>query len=488
MYMNSQSLFLIFAAFAALANAQVTVWMNVRNASSSNLSFEVGWNVTIVSNTRIMYSGACPAGRFCPLFTGWPLVCPLGTFRNTTGQATVCTGLCPVNNYCVDPRVAVQCPTFFKSELGSFSLANCTALQTFAWIRVNNASNASFAPDTNWTMTSFANTLRAYQFECPVGFYCPLYSTRPTLCPNGTFSNTTRLSTICPLCAANSYCITPIVRQQCPTFFRSDAGSSAFANCVMVNAVVWVNIRNASTPRPVFFIGWSVSVVSNAMQVYSFECPAGRYCPQNSTAPLVCPSGTFSNTTRRSTICTSLCPVNFFCSDPGIREACPANTRSNAGSVSKLSCSCNGGYLCKYQKTVSTSLILYIPIEIWVQNNTLQILIMQAVAKAAGVLTTQVSMQQAAPLWDNGNTRRLLSKGQGLMEVIFKINHPDTSYMRRKIMRLNNKEDLDASVRDSIWHMRRVSEERENLTVSKKTLIADWIHKTMNRRKMEKYF
>ena len=120
---------------------------------------------------------------------------------------------------------------------------------------------------------------------CPLGHYCRVKTTEPLKCPIRTLGLSTKLADIsqCTPCPAGKYCDTPgkfNYTALCDKQFYCPNGSSS------------------------------------AQEV---ECPAGRYCPEGSPLPLLCPRGTFSNTTRLSDVsqCTN-CTAGSFCMEDGL--------------------------------------------------------------------------------------------------------------------------------------------------------------------------
>jgi len=165
--------------------------------------------------------------------------------------------------------------------------------------------------------------------------------------------------------------------------------------------------------------GWGVKAVrSQSLQWSVGDCPVGRYCPAGTVTPLVCPAGTYSESTRLSTPCQLTCWVGWYCPDPGKRFRCPDNTYSTGGASSKLHCRCNAGYQCTYRKVVNVNLALRVPYQVWSSTGgkELRDAVVQAVARSAGVSNTSVQIRSAMPSVVQApaaGSRRLLQAGTG---------------------------------------------------------------------------
>lgn len=190
------------------------------------------------------------------------------------------------------------------------------------------------------------------------------------------------------------------------------AAASGLVSYVRLNVTITGMDAYATLTLP---RNWTAQVVATQVSARTGVCPAGRYCPAYTRAPLVCPPGTYSTQTGRAQACAALCPSNSYCSDPASVADCPAHTTSPPGSVSRLDCACAQGYQCVYRKVVNLNVLLNIPIERWLSDPGLQQAFLDAVAAAAGVPTQNVVIGAVLPHSDapappSGN-RRLLAAG-----------------------------------------------------------------------------
>ena len=97
------------------------------------------------------------------------------------------------------------------------------------------------------------------------------------------------------------------------------------------------------------------------------------------------------------------CPVDSFCQSSADSEPCPLHTHSQAGSTSKLACLCDLGYVCTYTKAVRVNVTLPLTAA---QFQMSEAQFLQAVAAAAGVDVSQVSIVGITPANPNSGGRR----------------------------------------------------------------------------------
>ena len=144
-------------------------------------------------------------------------------------------------------------------------------------------------------------------------------------------------------------------------------------------------------------------------------CPAPLYC-EGGGRYAFCPLGTFSMSTGLQSVTDCpVCPANSFCQTSSDIEACPPHTSSVSGSVSKLSCRCNPGYTCTYTKAVRVNITLPLT---QAQFELVRAQFLQAVADAAGVLVSQVSVIGLSLLTpQNATRRRILWDGPADVEI-----------------------------------------------------------------------
>ena len=103
-------------------------------------------------HTKFPRNGPCPKGYYCPLGTQEPEKCPAGTFRNTTGAASI--------------------EACYPCEPGSFceydGLVEPSGLCAEGWYCPANQMNS-----------------KPSNFTCPEGHYCPEGTASPVECKRG---------------------------------------------------------------------------------------------------------------------------------------------------------------------------------------------------------------------------------------------------------------------------------------------------------------
>lgn len=178
---------------------------------------------------------------------------------------------------------------------------------------------------------------------------------------------------------------------------------------VTVSGVEWNWTANGTLPS-----NWVAGGATRlSLKNSTGDCPAGRYCPQGTIVPLMCPLGTFNTATRRSAPCNVLCAQGSYCPDPGKAVKCPNNTRSERGAVSQLGCACLPGFQCNYRRVLSVNVGLRIPYRVMLgsEGDGLRQALLRAVAETAGVSLDSVRIDKVLPGKVAGGARRLLGDG-----------------------------------------------------------------------------
>lgn len=217
------------------------------------------------------------------------------------------------------------------------------------------------------------------------------------LCQPG-YYNVFSVSQFCGACSAGYYTGYASTPQCAPCGYGRYSSASASSACQTCAAGSFQPMQ-AGTACTGCSAG-SFSLLPGSQ--YCSVCAAPNYCPDGSTVT-ACPLGTYSNLTGLSSAAECpVCPANYFCLAPDDLEACPAYTHSAAGTTTKLDCLCNPGFVCTYHKSVRVKVTLPVT---QAQYQLVQNQLIAAVASAAGVPTSQVSVISVAPL----STRRLLA-------------------------------------------------------------------------------
>lgn len=138
----------------------------------------------------------CPAGYYCLQADLYPTPCEKGTFRATTGAATLadCT-ICTAGKVCSQPGLTApdkNCDAGFYCPAGT----------------VFSRTTESCTPPCTLTSTNVLPSGKTRAIECPAGSYCPTQSATATPCPVGTYNAVPgqRVLASCLACPAGKYC------------------------------------------------------------------------------------------------------------------------------------------------------------------------------------------------------------------------------------------------------------------------------------------
>lgn len=183
----------------------------------------------------------------------------------------------------------------------------------------------------------------------------------------------------CVRCGVGKYSTTGVCQPCRNGTFSTAVGASQCLSCPNY-AVAW----NGGTACTTCTLGKVPSQDGGAC----VPCPAGYYCGIGTL--IACPLGTYSlKTGLTSKAQCPPCPANYFCRSPTTLQACPANTWSPAGSITRHYCRCNNGFKCTYYFTTTGQMMLTLtPDQLAVQRDAL----IAAVAQAAGVSPSRVQI------------------------------------------------------------------------------------------------
>ena len=193
---------------------------------------------------------------------------------------------------------------------------------------------------------------------CPVGRYCKNGTLNATLCPEGTLRKFpgARFVNDCAPCDPGKYCATPGLSVATGDCYRGYY-CPAFAKIKLEKPGAY------ACPRG-FYCDYGTSVPRGcppgAYQTadgswYCIPCPAGRFCPGNTSDPLLCPAHHYC---PNNTIAPPTCPNGTYTkiSLTGLAandscNPCPKGVYCQNG---VLAGNCSGGYLCLTGSTIPT--------------------------------------------------------------------------------------------------------------------------------------
>ncbi|XP_056298043.1 multiple epidermal growth factor-like domains protein 10 [Pseudoliparis swirei] len=168
---------------------------------------------------------------------------------------------------------------------------------------------------------------RSWTYECPEGHYCPsgTWSKDQYPCPAGSINPHTKM-------AHAEHCL------PCPPgYFCPSPGASAAAGQCDAG---YFCLSGARSPTP------------QDGGPTGDGCPEGHYCPRGSSAPLPCPTGSYSNTTRSGYLSDCRpCPAGLMCVTRGLSfpsHICPAGSYcpGRENSSQQASAPCSPGHMC----------------------------------------------------------------------------------------------------------------------------------------------
>ncbi|KAL2085398.1 hypothetical protein ACEWY4_018718 [Coilia grayii] len=262
--------------------------------------------------STLFTAGLCPKGYFCPSGTSQPMPCPPGNPKNP----------CPA-----PPGSSKQpMPSFSGTFLGWRGAeldSNCTS-----------CSPGFYCPD--WGQTSVQRLCPEGWFcpagseagvhpdqQCLVGHACPSGSAEPSVCPAGTYQPAPAHAS-CRPCPAGFFCLEGTsVPWPCPMgTLGGSEGLQDQQSCSPCPPGHYCNSSGLSLPSgPCKGGHYCVSgspEPAPVSQEFGDICPLGHFCPEQSSAPLPCPAGTFLlNRGASSHLQCSSCPPGAFCLSPG---------------------------------------------------------------------------------------------------------------------------------------------------------------------------
>ena len=176
----------------------------------------------------------CPEGRYCPKGIPVPEKCPIGTWSNSTGLATIDECQACIGGYYCDSLGQTE-PTGPCDE------------------RYYCSGNATTPTPNDGGITGA---------PCTVNHYCPEGTAEPIPCEDGTYTDTTQNAACWP-CTAGYYCVgmpqlcppgyycpegTGLVWESCPPgTFSQDVGLANSSQCTQCLGGYYCSQPNATT-------------------------------------------------------------------------------------------------------------------------------------------------------------------------------------------------------------------------------------------------
>ncbi|PIK35709.1 hypothetical protein BSL78_27465 [Apostichopus japonicus] len=360
------------------------------------------------STPRLGYDAdICPQGYYCPEGTAEPFGCPPGTFGGTEGlhntsSCTPCLAgyycenygldsvqgecsdryycpegsssrtevICTTGNYCpLGSDVPTACPEgTFNPYLGLNDTSQCTPCTPGSYCETQGLSAPTDICDEGYYCPEGQNSSRPEDYPCPVAHYCPLNSSEPLPCQNGTYMNHTHAA-VCDICRLDDSCPegyycpdgTGIDWQSCPRgTFNNETGlqeESQCKDCLGGYYCDQLHMTDVTGPcDPGYYCEYRVDRAKpsgdfNATCQLPGDqtgpgdvCPEGHYCPTGSDQPILCPAGSYANQTGLET-CLQ-CPEGYYCTEGSViyhDKPCPEGHFCPAGTQSEFENPCPAG-------------------------------------------------------------------------------------------------------------------------------------------------
>jgi len=151
---------------------------------------------------------------------------------------------------------------------------------------------------------------------CPAGHYCPPGSSKPELCPTGTFLPQSGMAyrNACLPCPGGKFCQGEGLASVSGVYCMNLTSFLSPSLRVFFN-VFWLLKPNtkAFLSSGTCYAGYFCDLGST--QPDHKHCPPGFYCPEGSESPVPCSAGSFNSDSGKwqSGDC-QLCPAGYFCS------------------------------------------------------------------------------------------------------------------------------------------------------------------------------
>ncbi|KAF7667132.1 hypothetical protein LDENG_00078000 [Lucifuga dentata] len=324
------------------------------------------------SSDNFPRNGPCPVGHYCTEGCLFPIPCPVGSIRNTTGGFSMesCSA-CPAGHYCSTEGLAnpsgpcaagFYCPFDFSSTTPYAFLCpkghycpegSPLALPCPTGEYQPNPGSESCIPCRPGFYCEEA--IVGDPWQCPPHSFCPTGTMVPQPCPNGTYTlpdqGGLQEERECLPCPPGKFCRAGKIQGVCAA--GRSAGGASLQDCLPCPPQHWCKPGD-----PVLHL-----------------CPAGHYCDgltgsdfNGGTGPrrcplytyraapgagskgdcLPCPPGSHCNSTGLTDYSGSPCPPGYWCSGAGPLILCPAGTkRSLPGAAAPSQCEpCAGGTFC----------------------------------------------------------------------------------------------------------------------------------------------
>nr|XP_006821768.1 PREDICTED: multiple epidermal growth factor-like domains protein 10-like [Saccoglossus kowalevskii] len=218
------------------------------------------------------------------------------------------------------------------------------------------------------------NTKTPTEYVCPKGFFCPVGSPQPLICPRGEYQPTEGQPS-CESCLSGFYCdpyeygnITGVIvpmdcipGHYCPIgteyaeqnkceigTFSNQSNLASQNECTDCTAGYYCEEAGLTAPTAVCYAGYYCA--GRAETPTPTDGVTGNICPMGRYSGIDCPAGRYGNTTGLSAdIECPLCDPGYYCPNPGLVtpfDECTAGHYCELGATTPNPTSESYGYLC----------------------------------------------------------------------------------------------------------------------------------------------
>lgn len=313
-----------------------------------------GYYCPISQTSKTPAAYQCQPGYYCPNGTSIPIGCPDGTFSNTS-LSTSCYN-CPAGYTCTgNSSIPEPCPVGYYCPAGSSYPTICkNGTYGNATMRIDQSQCLSCPAGSfcgggvivglcsaGWVCTG-GSPVRSPSniggYICPIGHYCPEGVTAPITCPTNFYSNVLggRDKSVCGPCPKGYYCDSQSQSPCLPGYYCPYITGLKECPIGTYNPISHGSNLTACLPCPQGFVCNKTKLASLAGQ----ECPTGHICPEGTIVPLPCGAGTYRNVTNGhlATDCFT-CPAGYYCGNQTTTPViCPQGRNCEAGSFEPQRC------------------------------------------------------------------------------------------------------------------------------------------------------
>uniref|UniRef100_K3WJP5 Tyrosine-protein kinase ephrin type A/B receptor-like domain-containing protein n=1 Tax=Globisporangium ultimum (strain ATCC 200006 / CBS 805.95 / DAOM BR144) TaxID=431595 RepID=K3WJP5_GLOUD len=346
---------------------------------------------TYTSKTWLFESSQCddcPPGYYCPAGSVEPIPCKPGSYTSLNSTQVVGPGLawpacitCPAGHFCAEASIAPD--PCGKGKFSSAGAKSCSVCEAGYFCNSKTTSLMNMKADTMSWLTPGSLYGKCYNGTycppgsdsepaletdaCPKGYYCPIATPAPVICPAGTYSNFTGQDSLddCIPTPAGYFSLEgslqPTVRSSsktqipCPSryYINRTGGRSeedfpepcpigTFSNstslrqvedCILCSPGMYCDSTGLTVPRGQCDPGYYCTLGAYTSAPMNYEatifgvnnrhtgaqCPQGAFCPLGSATPTLCPPGTYNNFTGLESESQCIpCPPGKYCETPGL--------------------------------------------------------------------------------------------------------------------------------------------------------------------------